>query len=136
MRPMILGPDELNGLHTLKQYAQDHPFDLDDRDLIIKELIPCAGDRPDHVIHLPVNIKLVYSIDTIEGYGLARHVSISIPVPRKGLNPFAINILIKELGFRGTMGDGELQSFYEEDHNCVHVLEFLLPDEQMLLYGK
>jgi hypothetical protein len=62
---------------ALKEYANLHPFSMDDLLDMMNGQEPVVGDRPEHVIMIPYGYRVVYSIED-QPVGRIKHISVSV----------------------------------------------------------
>ena len=82
---------------------------------VISGKTPPAGDRPGHVLNLEGGMKLVYSIELDQPWGVCRHLSVSVDAPGKWPNPEGVRLMGQALGFRPSFDDGTVWQDHENE---------------------
>jgi hypothetical protein len=101
MQAMIIDD---NKIEALKVYAEAHPIAVAEMWRVMNDEAPCAGDRAGHMIDIPPDFKLVYSIEetpTTDGTPPVwlRRMSMSSGRPDKYPHPAALEVIGGKLGF-------------------------------------
>lgn len=102
-RILLMGPKEKEAIKTLVAYAESHRID---EDLLIKCLSGewAAGDDPNYACYVEQGYRIVYSIEQ-QPSGWYRHLSVSVDDSEKYPNPVAVEMLMKEFGYKGGIKD-------------------------------
>lgn len=100
-RVMIIGPKEKEAIQGLVSYAEKHHVD---KDLIQKCMKKewAVGDDPNYIAYIEQGYRLVYSIEE-QPRGWFRHLSVSVDNIEKAPHPAAVELLMKEFGFKGSL---------------------------------
>jgi hypothetical protein len=121
MNMYVIDKEKLN---DLKVFADQNRIAVDELlDIYNGRELP-VGERPGFTIFLPIDLKVVFCIE-YQKQGWARHLSMS---QRDKLpHPEAVNMVMKELGFKSNFYDKEapLWRNMNEEHNYVEVVEYL-----------
>lgn len=136
MRPMILDDHAREWLADLRRYAEANPYDRDHNRRVYDGLEPPPGDHPEHVAHVEIGYRIVFSVgelecrppDTEPFWVWCRHLSVSVPAPDKLPHPAAVAELMPLLG----MGDDleQVKVWIDEASNSINVI--LLMDEEVV----
>lgn len=104
-------------LEELRAFAEDNMFSTDDLlDIFYGKKDP-PGDDERFTCIIPVDNKVVFSVDDHPSLGIIRHLSMSTRGRRS--NPFTVREVIQMLGFENELEDCIVQVAPE----CVHVIE-------------
>ena len=122
-RGLLIDEDARAGAARVIAYAKEHPYRI--------SITPVPGDVPEHVLHLQVGYRVVFSFTrSLEG-DLLRHLSVSVSGPNFP-NPYAVWMICELFGFTGYdfARDGERPPFNwlvhaDTDHNCIVVVEIM-----------
>lgn len=91
-----------------------------------------VGDNPQYSILIPMNFKVVYSIedqgqgmDGKKGLGLCRHLSMSVGQLGRVPNPIGLDMVVQEFGFDGALYQCIFwaEDFGGNDQKAFNVLE-------------
>ncbi len=100
MSALVLGPEEIQALKSLREYAESNPMNMDDLlDIINGD--PAAGDFDEFTRYIPVGFKVVYSIEQ-QLPGDIRHLSVSCE--KQAPPPEAVEVIKEHLGFINNPG--------------------------------
>jgi len=126
LRPLLIGQVEEHNLRVLKEHAEANPLSMDDMLDIMNLSEPPPGDRPGFSVIIPVDYRITFTIDA-QPDGPARHLSISVLPPTKGVypNPEAVLEMCKCLGFKETEDFEKFTSVYMQDDYIINVIEYL-----------
>ena len=109
MIPFILDPEGIAELHRIRDYAYSHPADFYTLKKMMEGMIPVPGDNDNFLCLLPPKkdwpypkFKVVYSIEE-QPVGKLRHLSVSIVESARMPSPHAVDMIMKELGFKHEM---------------------------------
>lgn len=97
-RPLIITPEIKEELLSLKEYAEKNTYSMDDLLDMYNKQKPVAGDIKEHVRHIPVGFRVVYSTEN-QTKGFIKHLSISIDEDNALPGIPAVELIMKELGF-------------------------------------
>jgi hypothetical protein len=103
-RVLFLGEKEKEAIARLIDFAEKNRLSLEYmKSLMAGDRIP-PGDNPDYACHITDGYRIVY---TIEQHPLffCRHISISVDDPEKLPSPPAVELIMKEFGFRGGINE-------------------------------
>jgi len=76
------------------QWADKHPFTIDDLLDMVNGQSPIAGQRPPHIMEIPIGYRAVFSIEQQRGH-LIKHLSVSVNRPGKLPNEAAIRQIME-----------------------------------------
>lgn len=98
-RVLYIGPKEREAIDKLVDFAEKHRIN---KDLMQKSMKRewAAGDDPNYICYIEAGYRIVYSIEE-QPIGWCRHLSVSVDDPQKSPHPMAVEMLMKEFGFRG-----------------------------------
>jgi hypothetical protein len=104
MTPLVLGPEQLYLLETLRIRASAHPVRM--KGLIEKLAEPTykaahMAQMSRQTVVLPFGFCVTFSIELEHPAGTCRHMSMSSPAPGRAPSPEAVDLVSKELGFVG-----------------------------------
>jgi len=99
-------------MKTLREYAEAHPMKLLD---VLDGNVPPAGDTPGYCLNLEGGMRIVYSIETDQPWGVCRHLSVSVSTPGKWPSVEAVRLMGGELGFRPSFDDGKVWQDHENE---------------------
>lgn len=122
MRVLVIGQEERASLGKIKEFAESNVLSFDDLLDIKNNTEPNVGNRPNHWCIIPDNFRVVYSVEmhpNKDGSGFTKLRAMSMSVPNEGKlpNPDACNMVMIELGFKGTLEDCYVR--IENDENDV-----------------
>lgn len=125
-RPLVIGPEEQEKLKALRENAENNVFSFDDL-LDIKNGAPPPGDREGFSCVLPVDFKVVYTVEMMprkdgSGFTKIRHMSMSVPTPGRLPSVQACEMVMEELGFKNKIQSGECMVHVEQEI-AVNVME-------------
>ena len=91
-------------IKTLREFGESHRIPVEEVRRMITGDAPVAGDRPGHALDLPVNFRVVFSIEETplrDGTGAIwlRRMSMSLAVPGRAPNIHAVRLVAEGLGF-------------------------------------
>lgn len=120
MRPLIIGQEEKLQLSTLRQFAEYHPYSMDDMLDVKNGELAAPGLVREYQRLIPFEFKVVFTVEE-HVKGKYRHLSVSIP---GGKYPSieAVGILMEELGFVQKIGSSGIIVFMEEQQ-FINVME-------------
>lgn len=89
---------------NLKAFAEAHPIFMNELIEIAEGRQQPVGDREGYSIDLPINFKVVFSIEEHpqkDGNGTIwfKHMSMSLDIPGRCPNEFAVGMVCQALGF-------------------------------------
>jgi hypothetical protein len=120
-RPLIIDPATKARVAEVLAYAEKHPYRPGPG-------IPPPGDDPHFVLPFSHGYRAVFSYTHIKGK-VARHLSISVPTPRKYPNVAAAFTIAQLFGFTGwdehtidRSPNGWAMAVNEEEH-CVTLVQ-------------
>ena len=122
MRALVIGQEEKQAIARLVEYASQHVFSLDDIKEIMRGEQEAAGNSPEFVVAIPRGFRCVFSYE-YQPSGLCRHLSVSIP--DKYPHPEAVNLLMQEFGFEGTVKDPINIFWLDENERAVNILQIV-----------
>jgi|SRR5581483_9848631 len=110
-------------LNDLKVYAENHKITLTEGRAIQNNERPPVGDREEYRIYFPIGYKVVFSIDETLDHKWIRHMSMSINVPDRYPNEYALREVCEHLGYKNfdtcMILDDPFQS------KAIRVIEFI-----------
>jgi hypothetical protein len=95
---LILDDKSRNNLKDLKDYAEENPIDLERMKKIVALESPPIGDDEAHVVHLPLSIRVVYSLEQHIN-ALCKHLSVSSVRQEEPPGPDLVQMIANELDF-------------------------------------
>lgn len=120
-RPFILNEQIKESLLSLKKYAEEHPFTIEDLENIINNKFLVPGDRNEFRRYIPFGYKVVLTTEKQEP-GLIRHLSMSVDTRGKLPNKYVVQEVMKILGFKSKLSECMISL---EEAGCVNVLELI-----------
>jgi hypothetical protein len=85
MSVLIIDPDVTESVRKVKDYAIKHPMNVDEMKSVLLNKVKSVGDRPQHVIKIPNDFRVVYSIEEQVDAKMYHHLSISLINKEKAL---------------------------------------------------
>jgi hypothetical protein len=102
--PLVLGPEQIHQLDTLRIRASAHPVRMKG----LTEKLAESTYKAAHMAHMnrqtivvPFGFMITFSIELEHPCGTCRHMSMSSPEPGRAPSPEAVDMVAKELGFVG-----------------------------------
>lgn len=121
MRPLII---DHKAIAALKEYAENNVVTTIDMQLTVSGKKKPVGDNPEHVLVLPVDYRIVFSIEA-QPAGMVRHISISILGVDAFPNMIAAQLIAKEFGFRYELGSPDTKVWSEELIWAINIAEVI-----------
>ena len=125
MRPLMIDNEYSKKITDLKTFAELNPLTMDDLLDMYNKAKPVAGDTEGYYLYIPMGYKVVFTIEK-QVKGDVRHMSMSVKDAKMLPNPFAVEQMLKLLGFKNELinciidlepvGDG---------HQAINVLELI-----------
>lgn len=132
-RVLLIGDIERAAIKNLIFYAENNKISYDQMKKIMAREIAPPGDNENHVITIPLNFRVVFSIEQHPG-GWFNHLSISIPNKNKTPHPNAVEMIMAEFKM-GNLNARPGNSVYIEDIGQGYkVINILHPFECSELY--
>lgn len=123
MRPFVIDDQTRKALAELAEYANKHRIETDQMLDIYNGQAPPAGDNPAYVRDLHFGYRVVFTIEA-QKQGWARHLSVGVPSEGKYPHPYAVQEIMKLLGFKTQAISGEMLIVYTDDAS-INVVEYL-----------
>jgi hypothetical protein len=125
MRALVIDEAAKAKVATMVEYAEQHPFSMDDLlDIHNKQLDP-AGYRPGHCVHLDHGFRIVYCIEN-QVVGRIRHLSVCVDADHALPNPAMVKVIMELIGFKNELERCEVKM---EDtspvRKAVNILEII-----------
>lgn len=110
IRPLVIDEDAKTSIKKVKAYAENNPYTVSRLKLIGEGKMQPPGDDPNYGCNINFGYKCVYTLDqgTDRDNGepiWVRHLSVSVEETNKWPNEHAVDLLMKEFGFRQTVTD-------------------------------
>ena len=123
MRPLVIGNEEKQSIARVIEFAEKHPLTraVMEKRMENPDFSP-PGDNPNFVCDIPVGFKCVFTIEE-QPVGWSRHLSVSVDDPQKMPSIPAVEMLMKEFGFKGSLKECYV---YLEDNispKAVNIIE-------------
>ena len=100
MRPLVIAPDTLGQIKRVVAFATENPLGLARLKRVAQGLERPIGSDPRFALMVPVGFRCVFSFEEQPGFGLARHLSVSVDGPPGRLpSPEAVAMLMEAFGF-------------------------------------
>lgn len=112
MTPFLLDQAGIAELQRIREYGKQHPYREGTLRAIMEGRAQVAGDNDKRSCVLPVNFKIVYSLEE-HPCGWCHHISISGGAPGKVPSIPMVEMVMKEIGFKG--GARQQYSVWMED---------------------
>jgi len=125
MTVLVMGGEEKEKLHSLKEYAEAHEVSLDDLFDQMNGHRPSVGTMPEYTRYIPDSFKVVYSIEQ-QPKADVRHCSISCKTKAPAIE--AVDMIMKELGYENTLESGNCHVYLEDmddGKKAVNVIEII-----------
>ena len=103
-RVLYIGPKEKEAIDNLVKYAEANRISFSEMKELMDGKKPPMGDNPDYICYLTNGYRVVYSIEE-QPLGWCRHISISVDTPKKMPSIPAVETIMHEFGFTGTIAD-------------------------------
>lgn len=128
MRTLIINNQSQELIAKVFDFAKKHPVTR--TQLVEKSIV--VGDIPDYVCKVPDGFRIVFSFED-QPTGWCRHLSVSIPDKYKLPGPPAVEMIMKEFGFKGTIND-QSNAWIETDiiPHAVNIIQILDDNETEL----
>jgi hypothetical protein len=124
MNALLIDNEVKADLNRLVEYAETHPFSIDDLLDIQNGVLPPPGDNPERVCLIPFDYRIVYSIEQ-QLKGDVRHLSMSVSGENKLPSIQAVETIMGFVGFKNGLQD--CMKYLEdvsENHQAINILEF------------
>lgn len=102
MRPLMFGEEQKKEVARVMEFAEKHAFSKAVMEKRMENVGTPPGDNPEFFCLIPVGFKCVYTIEE-QPFGWCRHLSVSVDNPDKMPSIPAVEMLMKEFGFRGKL---------------------------------
>lgn len=126
MRPLLMDDEQKQKIAKVVAYAEAHPYSrpyMQERVALagLKQDV-APGDDPNFRCEIPFGFKCVFTIEE-QPVGWCRHLSVSVDNPTKVPSIPAVEMLMKEFGFKGPLK--ECYVYMEEDISpkAVNIIE-------------
>lgn len=134
MRPLVFNEESLRDLARLRAHAEANVLGLAELKRRIAEK-DSVGDKPEWTCLVPVGYRVCFSMEH-QPIGLCRHLSVSVDKPGALPNPEAVNMIMAELGMKGTVYALKPGShIYEENSGRVVSINVIVPHEDPAFLG-
>lgn len=112
-------------IKKLVDFAEEHPFTMDDMLDVVNGDVLVAGDREGHYLNTPFGIRIVYSIE-MQNAGKARHLSVSIDKDCSFPPPPVTREIMKLIGFENELEECliDIEKF-SETRGAVNIYEVI-----------
>jgi len=123
---LIIDCQDREIIKKVLDFAKNHPVTR--KQLTEKSII--VGNISDYVCKIPDGFRIVFSFED-QPIGWCRHLSVSIPDRTKLPSQPAVEMIMKEFGFTGTIND-QTNVWIETDvtPHAVNIIQ-LIDDEQL-----
>lgn len=123
MRLLIIDDTIKEVIQRVVTYAEMHVYSMDDLLDMYNKQLPIVGDIPEHVCHIPMGFRVVYSIEE-QNVGKIRHISISVETSGKLPSVPAIEQIIKLFGYTNDLCDCLVRlEPIGDNHEAITVVE-------------
>jgi hypothetical protein len=119
MRALIIDKAAREALQKLVVHAEANVFTMDDLLDLHNGQGPMAGDLDGYSCVLPVGFRVVFSIED-QVPGKVWHLSMSVDKDDRLPNPHAVEVVMKELGFKNEL------------HECSFDLAYIGPNRKAI----
>lgn len=121
---LIIGDNEREKIKKLIEYAINNPFSLDYLKKVMAGRAFCAGEMPNHILELNNGYRCVLSFEDQElPNGLCKHLSVSVDTKGKYPSPYAINMIMREFGFKGTVDCFTGIIFMDREQEAINLIQ-------------
>jgi hypothetical protein len=125
MKVEIIDYDLEGEIKKLVDFAEKHPFSMDDIFDVSNGAEPAAGDREGYFLMTPFGIKIVYSIEN-QVVGKIRHLSVGINKDHSFPPPFITMEIMRLIGFENKLEDCIIETEkITETRGCVNIWEVI-----------
>jgi len=124
--PLAIDEQIRGFIERVLNYAEENKISFDMTKEMIAGTRPPIGDNRNYVCYIPVGFRVAYSIEE-QPCGWCRHMSVSVSTKDRVPSIPAVEMLMKEFGFEGTIND-QLHVGMEdigEGHRAVNVLAMI-----------
>lgn len=97
-RPLIITPEIKGELLSLKKYAEENAYSMDDLLDMYNKQKPVPGDIKEHVRYIPFGFRVVFSIEN-QIKAQVKHLSVSIDTDNLLPGIPAVELIMEEIGF-------------------------------------
>lgn len=125
MRPLITGPEIVEAIQKVVDYAEAHRVSAMDLSRIAAGTLEPPGDNPEHRVWVPVGFRCVFTIEQQPKLGWCRHISVSVKAEGRAPNEVAMETLMKLFGFTGAVRDAAKNGrvWVEQHATAINVVE-------------
>lgn len=125
MRVLIIDEVAKERINQVIGHAEDNVFSFDDLLDIYNKQATSAGDMTAYTTYLHRGYKVVYSLE-MQPMGKCRHLSVSVDKAGKLPSIDAVELIMKEFGFRGSIEDCNVSmEEFAPNHQAVNVIEVI-----------
>lgn len=121
VRPLIINAESSAAITRCRRYAEDHRLTLDRIKELNNKKVAVGDTDPGYLCEVPGGYRICFSIEQ-QPVGWCRHISISVDTPGMLPNIHAVDLLLNEFGFRGSIATGGVMK-YVEGQTAINVLE-------------
>jgi len=118
--PLIIDEQVLGFIKRVSDHAEANRIDFQNMKAIAESIQKPVGDNDNYVCYLPVGFRVVYSIEE-HPLGWCRHLSVSVDTVGKMPSIPAVEMIMREFGFTGTIND-QLNVWVEKER-AINVLQ-------------
>jgi len=111
IRPLVMDEAAQAEIKRVRDYAENHPFSVSRMKLLQEGEIDPPGDDPNYVANIQFGYRCVFTLDQaplkVDKHATTwlRHLSISVNELDKCPHMVAVNMLMKEFGYRQEICD-------------------------------
>jgi hypothetical protein len=120
MRALVIDEDTKSQIKDIISFAEKHRRDLSTLKKTMEGLVPPVGDILGHSMKIYRGYRAVYSIEE-QPCGWCRHLSVSVDAEGKLPSIPAVEVLMGEFGFSGTIND--CLNVWVEENMAVNILQ-------------
>lgn len=122
MSVLIINSNVIKSVETVKDYATKNPMKVDELKSVLINRTSPVGDRPQHVIVIPNDFRVVYSIEEQVDAEMYHHLSISLINKEKSLPSVSA---VEEIMNLFDMGKNikNCRKIWVENNNAVNILK-------------
>jgi hypothetical protein len=121
MRALLLDEEAQEKIARCRRYAEENRLSME-RILQLNDERKSPGEAdPNYLCEVRFGYRICFTIEQ-QQVGWCRHISISVDTPGMFPNVFAVDLLLSEFGFRGSIQRGGVIKYLEAE-TAINVLE-------------
>ena len=121
MVPLIINESVRAEIKRVKEYAEDHKYNIHHLHRVMKGRERPAGEDPGHCLTIPIGFRVVYSIEQ-HPVGWCHHWSVSAPDPGRAISKPGLRMILDDFEFVGREPDYTHAEQIGPNHIALNVL--------------